>query len=502
MLQQQQEKRRRRRTAEDPAPATTAGTAPRTAVAETAETTVPEAIAPETTAPETKEAVGPATSAPGAGAEASTAAPVAAPPRVSIRGAFERLDRHGLSGWIAVLGGGEIRPLLDVVLDGQTIGQCRAEGMREDVKANGYGDGRSEFRFDFPSEITEAEAARVRVRFSETDLFLGMPEPPPAVADRLAGRGSVSRFGSLWIDRVDWIDRLAERHRLGLISEVLADRIYRFVRDGFLVIEKAVPPVVCDRINDDIEWLWQNPPATMRMETHEPDGALKVLVPDFSYRAGRTKLLDIFAFSGAARAAVSPPTVIEFLRAIFEDKPQAFQSLSFWTGSQQPMHKDTAYVRVDGNPLALAATWLALEDIEPGTGELQYFVGSHHSPDYCFGGVSKWMNTAEQDYGAEHDKFLASLHADARQYNHAKASFLGRKGDVLIWHADLAHGGSVVTKPDRTRRSLVTHFCPASTSPFFHRQQKLREMETETCKFTSQHSDIAVAGVVPAVVAA
>jgi hypothetical protein len=41
----------------------------------------------------------------------------------------------------------------------------------------------------------------------------------------------------------------------------------------------------------------------------------------------------------------------------------------------------------------------------------------------------------------EHDKFLKSLHEDALNYDHHKASFLANEGDVLIWHADLAHGG-------------------------------------------------------------
>ena len=413
-------------------------------------------------------------------------------PGINIRGAFERMDRHGLSGWITIVGATEMKPLLDIVLDGRTIAQCRAEAPREDVKESGFGDGRCEFRFDFPPDLSAEDAARIRVRFTETDLYLGMPGASPGSARESASRATYpSRFGGLWIDRSDWVDRLAERHRLGLVSDLLAERIFRFARDGYLVIEKAVPEVVVDRIVADLEGFWTNPPATMRMETHEPDGQLRVMQPDISYRAGRTKLLDAFAYSAAARAAISAPPVMEFLHTIFDDKPQAFQSLTFWHGSQQPMHKDTAYVRVDGNPLALAATWLALEDIEQGTGELEYFVGSHHAPDFRFGGVSKWMNTADADYGAEHDRFLASLHEDARQYNHTRASFLGRKGDILIWHADLAHGGSPVTKPGRTRLSLVTHFCPAATSPFFHRQQKLREMDTPSCKFTSQHSDIA-----------
>jgi ectoine hydroxylase-related dioxygenase (phytanoyl-CoA dioxygenase family) len=42
----------------------------------------------------------------------------------------------------------------------------------------------------------------------------------------------------------------------------------------------------------------------------------------------------------------------------------------------------------------------------------------------------------------EHDDFLASLHKDADTYRHVHGSFLGRKGDILIWHADLAHGAS------------------------------------------------------------
>lgn len=411
---------------------------------------------------------------------------------INVRGAFERFDRHGLSGWITIVGATEMKPLLDIVLDGRTIGQCRAESPREDVKQSGFGDGCCEFRFDFPTELSSEEASRIRVRFTETDLYIAMPEAPPGGAREATSRATYSsRFGGLWIDRSDWIDQLARRHRLGLVSDVLAERLFRFVRDGYLVVEKAVPESVVDRIVADLEGFWANPPPTMRMETHEPDGALRVLLPDIAYRAGRTKLLDAFAYSVAVRAAISAPQVIEFLRTIFDDKPQAFQSLTFWHGSQQPMHKDTAYVRVDGNPLALAATWLALEDIEQGTGELQYFVGSHRAPDYRFGGVSKWMTTADADYGSEHEKFLASLHEDARRYNHTKTSFLGHKGDVLIWHADLAHGGSPVTKPERTRLSLVTHYCPAATSPFFHRQQKLREMDTASCKFASQHSDIA-----------
>jgi ectoine hydroxylase-related dioxygenase (phytanoyl-CoA dioxygenase family) len=40
--------------------------------------------------------------------------------------------------------------------------------------------------------------------------------------------------------------------------------------------------------------------------------------------------------------------------------------------------------------------------------------------------------------------------------------FRGRKGDALIWHADLAHGGSPITDPALTRQSVVGHLSPLS----------------------------------------
>jgi hypothetical protein len=43
--------------------------------------------------------------------------------------------------------------------------------------------------------------------------------------------------------------------------------------------------------------------------------------------------------------------------------------------------------------------------------------------------------------------------------------FAPRRGDVLIWSADLVHGGSSEMDPDSTRRSLVTHYCPVDREP-------------------------------------
>ena len=39
------------------------------------------------------------------------------------------------------------------------------------------------------------------------------------------------------------------------------------------------------------------------------------------------------------------------------------------------------------------------------------------------------------------------------------------KGDALIWHADLVHGGAKRERRELTRQSLVSHFCPLDVDP-------------------------------------
>jgi len=255
------------------------------------------------------------------------------------------------------------------------------------------------------------------------------------------------------------------------------------VRDGYLVIKRAVDPALVDELVSELDRFWQTPPPGFIVETFEPDGKRKVVPADIQYRDGRTKQLDLYALSPTVRKAIASPKPIEFLTAIFDAPPKAFQGLTFWHGSQQAMHKDTAYVRVVRNKVALAATWLALEDIQEGSGELEYYIGSHRAPDFLFGGTDKWMETNPGD----HDRFLQSLHDDAAKYRHVTGKFLGEKGDVLVWHADLAHGGSPITKPGVTRKSLVTHYCPVNEEPIYQRRSEFTPLTVNGCTFISRH---------------
>jgi hypothetical protein len=68
------------------------------------------------------------------------------------------------------------------------------------------------------------------------------------------------------------------------------------------------------------------------------------------------------------------PSILKFLWDLFGEAPVAFQGLYFEYGSAQGAHNDTAFVYVEPASL-FAASWIALEDIKPNTGELFYYPG-------------------------------------------------------------------------------------------------------------------------------
>jgi len=398
-----------------------------------------------------------------------------------VEGHIDVVSSGSVEGWIADRDNPSARLEVEVVLRDAPLGRCVADVFRQDLKNAGIGDGHHGFKFTLPSVLPRSEVDHVDVRLAGSTLYLR--GHAGSARDAAA---TVSRFGGFWIDRADWLDRLARKHREGEISDELSHAIFSFVRDGYYVIKGAVPEQTIDALNEQIEQFWRAPPPGLLIETFEPDRVQKYIPADIRYRSGTTKLLDVYAFSSLAREAIASPKVVEFLTAVFEDKPKAFQGLYFHKGSEQRIHKDSAYVKVDTNPMHLVATWLALEDIKPGTGELIYYIGSHHAPEYLFGGANKWM----ESHSDEHPRFLDSLDEDAAQYKHTKGAFLAKKGDVLIWHGDLAHGGAPIADPNSTRKSLVTHITAAADEPFYVRDSRHKPLATDRCVFMSSYADV------------
>lgn len=174
-----------------------------------------------------------------------------------------------------------------------------------------------------------------------------------------------------------------------------------------------------------------------------------------SWREEPHKLLDMHCSSKAARSVLISPELQRWVHLLLGLQIVAFQSLVFERGTMQGMHRDTNFVGVQP-PWQMVALWIALEDIEPGAGELEYFVGSHRLPDHTFSSGRNDLlpeETLPSGYSESYEALAAERGLERQR-------FLPKRGDVLIWHAGLVHGGSHNIRPGSTRRSFVVHLCP------------------------------------------
>ncbi|MEM7656862.1 MAG: phytanoyl-CoA dioxygenase family protein, partial [Bacteroidota bacterium] len=125
-------------------------------------------------------------------------------------------------------------------------------------------------------------------------------------------------------------------------------------------------------------------------------------------------------------------------------------------GSQQAAHSDSIHMTTF--PLGyLTAIWLALESVGEGNGPLFYYPGSHKLPyvlndDFPHGGNRFRVGAEANARYEETIQQIIEQHGLEKKWFHAEA------GDLLIWHANLLHGGEPIYQEGSTRKSMVMHY--------------------------------------------
>jgi ectoine hydroxylase-related dioxygenase (phytanoyl-CoA dioxygenase family) len=232
------------------------------------------------------------------------------------------------------------------------------------------------------------------------------------------------------------------------------------MRDGYLILPGAVDAHLATRIAAGMTAAFAQGDDRLRYDT---DGAVHHVLTAGTDPRGK-RIIEAHAVLPDVRDAFAAPGIIAFLSAIFEEPPILSQTLMFQMGSEQGYHRDTTFVRFDA-PLRMVGCWIALEDVQPGSGELRYLVGSHRLPDFPFSHGKK------DGIGIPAEELQASLQwviDESEKAGLRAQTFNAKKGDALIWHADLAHGGSPITNPALTRQSVVGHLSPLSVGRSMH----------------------------------
>ena len=234
-----------------------------------------------------------------------------------------------------------------------------------------------------------------------------------------------SYFGGLWTDMANAHEEVKTKLAEGIITDEERQLLDHWIDNGYVIIPNAVSHDAIDQINFDIEIAWK----LLDNRVKVASGSYGTSSLDTSKRneAG-CRILDFYALYPSCLSAMFADKIVRFLEIIFEQNVLAFQSLSFEIGTEQGMHQDTAYV-VLSSPMKLAASWIALEDIEYGSGELIYYEKSHKIEEFLFKGIYKHWDGNNLEL---HHEYLESLHSKSQKMNLPLKKFQAKKGDVLI----------------------------------------------------------------------
>lgn len=172
--------------------------------------------------------------------------------------------------------------------------------------------------------------------------------------------------------------------------------------------------------------------------------------------AGSPRIQDGWTQHASIRRLALEPMILDLLRHLYGREPFAFQTLNFAVGSQQHFHSDAVHFHSYPHGF-MCGVWIALQDIQLESGPLHYFPGSHRLPYLS----ARSLGLSEADVaGKEHPQQFFEPHWQQAVESLGLTSqrFLAKRGDVLIWHANLLHGGEMVQDRNLRRWSQVIHY--------------------------------------------
>jgi ectoine hydroxylase-related dioxygenase (phytanoyl-CoA dioxygenase family) len=202
-------------------------------------------------------------------------------------------------------------------------------------------------------------------------------------------------------------------------SDVTEQHLARIDRDGYTIVEDAVPGALCDELRDDLVRLERElgiGPGTNGFEGYATHRVYNLLVHGALYEQIPTW-----------------PAVLPIVEGVLDGGclVSSLSSIVIGPGERaQPIHADDQLIPLakPHAPTVCNSMW-ALTDFTERNGATRIVPGSHladHSPDY----------------GAPYDSIPAVM----------------AKGSVLVWHGSLWHGGGA-NHSDERRFGIAMNYC-------------------------------------------
>lgn len=281
-------------------------------------------------------------------------------------------------------------------------------------------------------KLTKNSIADVRVDFSKmtdfrADLF---PESGPQP----------------WLDRPDAEQAIALKIQRGEITEAEGKLARDFREKGYIILNEFFDSAKLDN-------LW----------AHYEEKIYKGEVPVEIYQKEHGDLflgrcLNPHFQVPRLKELTHDPRLIRLMSVLLGIKAIPFQTITGHAGSQQGAHSDSIHMTT--YPMGyLTAVWIAFEDIHEDSGPLEYYPKSHSLP-YM---LSSDLINEPIDINYKRQSWYSDVYEKAtielvQKHKLEQKFFVCKKGDILIWHANLIHGGSKRKNMNLSRKAMVGHY--------------------------------------------
>ena len=256
----------------------------------------------------------------------------------------------------------------------------------------------------------------------------------PVIAS-ISSRNFPDKTSRAWLDTGNSAELVQTKAGFAAFPGEVQTQLLEWSAKGYMILRDFYDEAVTNSIQQEIDRLAAN---GQLQPTHD------------------NKLMFANRISPLIRDITFDKRLTDLLGFILDSEVIPFQTINFNYGSNQRAHSDSIHMTT--YPLGyLIAVWIALEDTSPDNGPLFYYPGSHRLPyllNNDFNEGENLLHLGKKGYPDYEDKIEAVIEEKQLQ----KEIFLAQKGDILIWHANLIHGGLPVVQPGLTRKSMVIHY--------------------------------------------
>ena len=220
--------------------------------------------------------------------------------------------------------------------------------------------------------------------------------------------------------------------------------LQKFLKEGYLIIDIDDGEVDLDKIKNDMDEI--------------NSSSQKKLNPKIYHYNEFPRLIEGWKQSDEIKKLALHSKVLSCLNDLYGNKAIAFSTINFTKGTEQPLHSD--YFHFGSMPeLMLAGVWIALEDINPDSGPLSIVPGSQNGPiilpeDLGINNPPRSTAEVKKNYTVYEQWVRNYIESSKLKITTPKL----KKGEALIWAANMLHGAFEINNKMLTRYSQVTHY--------------------------------------------